>query len=666
MFVTSRIHIYMALETERCSPNNASSPGPTDNNRRPGMDDCSNQTRENVSPPHDRRHCKSPVAAALQQSIAAAVVPVLDVVGDGGANDDTGNGTPPPTISAFRRTVQCKDAMTDQTLPSVQYDRDLQLACSKPLSICSPLQNKTVIDCSSRLVQHTPPPLLRLSQQPAAANRKKPHLPNKVAAAAADVVPRWTHLQHFTPAQQQHNNEPAGSQPHPTAAAVAAVEYTMAVAAAAAAAAAGHMPPATVFPFNSWMYRFNFLPVMPAAAAAEYFREMHHYQNSAAAGESPEIDETQPPAGSHPHLMPFDHHQQTHLHRATVAIPPLSVPPPTPSHSLLSQTPHQPLVVVPSRSATGYVSRPTSTSGSSDVSSSYGGVTATSVAGNCCTTMMMASKNRYNRSPSPRSPSPFPLAFSVDNILRPEFGSKLGHHHHPLHQQQHTLPQQQQRNHLHHHPYHNNNNNGRSRPSSASPPSPVSVVKHHLHLHHYDSVTAAVKPTAPLGQSLQPSPPSLVIQHHTPPPPLHRPAPTRPNAAAAPPKRPMPVTTAAVTDKSKRKPPPLPPPPCSPVDNNNCNSTVVVNGGTATVAAAAESNRLKPDDSGGNTNNNDDDQESDATGASGDLQQSSEKEMWPAWVYCTRYSDRPSSGKRKNIRKNIIIFVKKIYIIRNI
>lgn len=218
-----------------------------------------------------------------------------------------------------------------------------------------------------------------------------------------------------------------------------------------------------------------------------------------------------------------------------------------------------------------------------------------------------ATKN-YCRSPSPRSPSPFQLAFSVDNILRPEFGSKL-HHHHQILQQHH-----------HHH-----NSNSRGRPS---PPSPVQTA---AKLHYK---------TSPQQQpALLPPHASLVQPAAQPPPSLLRPAPTRPNAVAlaAAPKRPAPVVAAVqtATDKAgKRKPPPLPRT-CSPVNG--------------TVAAASAGHCLKSDDSGKNNNNNnnlvnDDDQESDATTGTGD-QQSSEKELWPAWVYCTRYSDRPSSGK---------------------
>jgi len=554
----------MALETERCSPNNASSPGPTDNNRRPGMDDCSDQTKE-LSP------------------------------------------SPPPPLPSASVDDAAEQQQQQQHAPV--HDASSLLACSKPLSICSPLQNKTAADYrlqTSSPPLPPPPPLPPQHSRPQpAANRKKP-----VHKPPADV-PRWIHQQQQHTVAQQNNEPPALVAPHSTAAAAAAaVEYTMAV----AAAAAGHVPP--VFPFNSWMYRLNFLPIVPAAAA-EYFREMHHHHQHHQNGGSPEIDERQPPHHPHLPLHHYQHHhyqqqqqlqQLTHHRRAD-----LSQPQPVPPQLLPPQLQQLP------RSATGYVSRPASTSGSSDVSSSCGngngggGMTmAASVAGG----VMTATKNRY-RSPSPRSPSPFPLAFSVDNILRPEFGSKLGLRHHG-----------------------GNNNNNTNRSSSASPPSPVSAaVKLH---YNFVANKSAQQSFAPLQLQSSPSLVQPVTQH----PSLHRPAPTRPNAASvAGPKRPAPVT-AVQADKAKRKAPVVVPPlprSCSPIDNNNS----AVNG---------DGNRLKPDDSANNNNNNnDDDQESDATGASGDLQQSSEKEMWPAWVYCTRYSDRPSSGKRKPLFFSFIV-----------
>jgi hypothetical protein len=36
-----------------------------------------------------------------------------------------------------------------------------------------------------------------------------------------------------------------------------------------------------------------------------------------------------------------------------------------------------------------------------------------------------------------------------------------------------------------------------------------------------------------------------------------------------------------------------------------------------------------------------------------DPQAAKKNSLWPAWVYCTRYSDRPSSGENKKKKKNI-------------
>jgi hypothetical protein len=36
-----------------------------------------------------------------------------------------------------------------------------------------------------------------------------------------------------------------------------------------------------------------------------------------------------------------------------------------------------------------------------------------------------------------------------------------------------------------------------------------------------------------------------------------------------------------------------------------------------------------------------------AAGGTGDEKKGNET-LWPAWVYCTRYSDRPSSGKQRS------------------
>lgn len=580
----------MALETERCSPNNASSPGPTDNNRRPGLDDCSDQTKEVVSSSPPPPTTMTTTSAPRQQPAEVA-------------------------ISAFRPVRDDADDGDENRAPKAAAEESSLLACSKPLSICSPLQNKTAAADPLHVVNRhvSPPPPLPppLPQQPA---RKKPssNAVQKTQQPAADV-PRWVHQ------QQQHAADHGPLQPPSNAAAAVAVEYTMAMAAAAAAAAGGaggHVPP--VFPFNSWMYRFNFLPIVPAAA--EYFREMQHHnlqQHHPNGAGSPEMSGDDRPTTAalrlqSPHAE-FARQQQVtslqhHLHhhhnsavptsqvvQSAAAHQPLQPPPPPP--------PPQPSLLHPPTMGTtgGYVSRPASTSGSSDVSSSYGPPTAAGV-GN--------TKNCY-RSPSPRSPSPFRLAFSVDNILRPEFGSKLHHH----------LQQQQHNHHLHHHhqqplpPQHHHHHHRNGRPSSTSPPPPPpSVAKMHFN--------ALLQNKTHSQQSI---------------PSLHRPAPTRPKAVAVGPKRPA---TAVASEKvnNKRKPAQLQPlPACSPVINHNNNNYDSDNSKSAN--GGRNDHHHKPDDSG----NEQESAGSDATG-SGD-QQSNDKEMWPAWVYCTRYSDRPSSGK---------------------
>jgi len=66
---------------------------------------------------------------------------------------------------------------------------------------------------------------------------------------------------------------------------------------------------------------------------------------------------------------------------------------------------------------------------------------------------------------------------------------------------------------------------------------------------------------------------------------------------------------------------------------------------------------LKPDDPAnngvGNEDDDDDDEgrESDATAGNDQQPTNNDKEMWPAWVYCTRYSDRPSSGKSETRKR---------------
>jgi len=156
------------------------------------------------------------------------------------------------------------------------------------------------------------------------------------------------------------------------------------------------------------------------------------------------------------------------------------------------------------------------------------------------------------------------------------------------------------------------------RPSSASPPPPpLSAAKLHF---------------------------GTLLQNKLPSPSLHRPAPTRPKAAAiVGPKRSAP---AVGSDKANNKRKPAlqqPLPACSPVivTNNNNNNYDSDNSKSANGGRNDHHHRHhKPDDSG----NEQESAGSDATG-SGD-QQSNDKEMWPAWVYCTRYSDRPSSGER--------------------
>uniref|UniRef100_A0A2S2QRH9 Homeobox protein engrailed-like n=1 Tax=Sipha flava TaxID=143950 RepID=A0A2S2QRH9_9HEMI len=614
----------MALETERCSPNNASSPGPTDNNRRPGLDDCSDQTKE--MSPHAR--CKTPPPSACDDGDGRPVVPATVTATATSAFRSVREGAVPAATTAANDNDDDIDDHDhdDHSQLRTPADASLLLACSKPLSICSPLQNKTAADKGVHGLQPSLP-----QQQPNA--RKKPFHPVHKPNALTDV-PRWMQQQQQ---QQQSTAAVLETAEPPQQSAAAAVEYTMAMAAAAAAAAAaGHVPP--VFPFNSWMYRFNFLPIVPAAAA-EYFRDVHHLQRNGGQS-SPETD-VQLPAAHHHHLLPIHQLQHQHIelsairqqqstienlhHPAAVHLPvhrpvvtsipqpvPLPLQPPSVS-SLLPQPvcppppPQPPLVhqtLPPPPSATtlslsGYVSRPTSTSGSSDVSSSCGATTNGTAAAAGGTT-----NKTFCRSPSPRSPSPFPLAFSVDNILRPEFGTKLHHHHH------------------HHH---HNNNRGRQS-TSASPP-PMAALAAAAKLHYNRSAQQQLKQPAAVQSSLL------------------RPGPTRPKTTAVGPKR-----SSAAVEKLKRKPVPssLSPGHCI-NNNNNIKLAAAVNG---VDGDGGGHHHLKSDESminNNNTNSNDNESGSDAAG-SGD-QQSNEKELWPAWVYCTRYSDRPSSGPRSRRMK---------------
>lgn len=639
----------MALETERCSPSNASSPGPTDNNRRPGLEDCSDQTKE-VQSPGSRSRIETPS-------------PPFPVVGNNDVVDNGGPRPPPPlptnpsptfaTVLAFR--PERKDAVTatDTRTPVDAGVQSMPLACSKPLSICSPLQNKTAVADKRQIAQPLSTTTVVPVQKPSPVTTRKKSLshiqkPN-LLAPSVDLMPRWIQQ------QQQHAVQNSDSmsdhvQPlTPPQTATAAVEYAM-VAAAAAAAAAGHVPP--VFPFNSWMYRFNFLPLVPAAAA-ECFREIqHHHQNGGGLAEIA-ADSGHPPMPHH--LLPFHNHQQidftrqqlpdavptvhtypthslagghvvpliapTATHRMAAATatlqPPLTVPPPLPTISRRSQQP-PPSRPPPASFTTptqfgGYVSRPTSTSGSSDVSSSCGGggrATSTSV-----TVGAMSMKN-FCRSPSPRSPSPIQLAFSVDNILRPEFGNKLHylHHHHHVQDQR-----DQHRHHL--------NNGDSGRPSSTSPPSPFTTAAAASKLHYSvaDKTNLQLQKPLQTSSSLQPTQSSSLL----------RPFPTRPNASTAA-KR----LAAQTANKVKRKPASS-----ALLPTTNANKSIV-NGDDV-------DHRLKSDDSAtgirvnrgvDNDNDDEDGQESDTT-TGNDQQAGNDKEMWPAWVYCTRYSDRPSSGK---------------------
>lgn len=563
----------MALETERCSPNNASSPGPTDNNRRPGLDDCSDHTKERSS---------------LQQTTATAVAAA------------TVDDTDPATVSAMSAFRPVRQDATDITpapqTPAAVDDgavaaQQQLLACSKPLSICSPLQNKTPSAASIAVATDKTCALPQQENYAAPPIKKKP----AHGKPSVDVGHRWVQQQHH---QQPSQNDPAAQ--HVTAA--AAVEYTMAM--AAAAAAAGHVVPPNVFPFNSWMYRFNLLPIMPAAA--EYFREMHG-----------ETDDHQMPAILHqPHgflrhqadlsvVQQLQLQQQynplQHPSLMTRGLRPeaqqvLPIRPPSPAAiAPFQQPPPPPPPPPPSSSSgppsTGYASRPTSTaSGSSSDASS--------------------SAKNYGRSPSPRSPSPaFRLTFSVDNILRPEFGTAILHHT--------SQPQQQQLHHHHHgrpshHPYAAAHHR---RPSSASPPPPPPL---QLPLQHSAAVNCSK-----LQVGLLPPPQPLA-------------AASKSNAS----KRP----TAA--DKAKRKTVASP--------TAAAAAAIVINNKPSAINGLPLNKRQPVDDaaminnnnnSSNNNNNNsttDDDQDSQ------EQQQNTEKDgdqLWPAWVYCTRYSDRPSSGK---------------------
>lgn len=48
--------------------------------------------------------------------------------------------------------------------------------------------------------------------------------------------------------------------------------------------------------------------------------------------------------------------------------------------------------------------------------------------------------------------------------------------------------------------------------------------------------------------------------------------------------------------------------------------------------------------SGGGSNGGSNNQQQTSSGGSG----GDKETLWPAWVYCTRYSDRPSSGKYRS------------------
>ena len=62
-------------------------------------------------------------------------------------------------------------------------------------------------------------------------------------------------------------------------------------------------------------------------------------------------------------------------------------------------------------------------------------------------------------------------------------------------------------------------------------------------------------------------------------------------------------------------------------------------GGSSSVGNGEFGNTGTPGASSGNQ------QHQNASAGSGGEGSNSKEPLWPAWVYCTRYSDRPSSGK---------------------
>ncbi|XP_071942414.1 segmentation polarity homeobox protein engrailed-like isoform X2 [Antedon mediterranea] len=66
----------------------------------------------------------------------------------------------------------------------------------------------------------------------------------------------------------------------------------------------------------------------------------------------------------------------------------------------------------------------------------------------------------------------------------------------------------------------------------------------------------------------------------------------------------------------------------------------ILSPGFGRLVHSREPNKLKNDDTNSSV------QSQDSKSSDGDADATLKANLWPAWVYCTRYSDRPSSGPR--------------------
>lgn len=198
-----------------------------------------------------------------------------------------------------------------------------------------------------------------------------------------------------------------------------------------------------------------------------------------------------------------------------------------------------------------------------------------------------------------------PLKFSIDNILRPEFGGGTGslatsggspptvfnpydHHHRHYHPHHHHLQQQQQ--HLNHIDRLNH----------------LSYQLHHLNQLSHNTAAAASANTAVRATA-------TVI-----------------NDAAGPASSDHEKSISSRRSSSSSTAEPL----SSPIDLSCSDSQTCVN-------PAATTNSTTVSTTTANSNN----ASSSADLAINAVSDKEGSQQWPAWVYCTRYSDRPSSGK---------------------